>query len=134
MPVRHISPFARSNCSAMLRTAAGPSAIIGMPPASAKRPVTGVLPGLKTSALERRTPAPLLSKVPAMQTPLAWLRRNPGCGPLTCWNVSMIRVWVSAPGWNQPPVQAKSAATPATIAPIRPSRASDAGAISDANA
>ena len=68
MPVRHISPSGRSNWSAMLRTAAGPSFIIGMPPARAKRPVTGTLPFRNTAAVDRRAPAPLLSNVPARQT------------------------------------------------------------------
>ena len=62
----------------------------GWPPASEKRPVTGTRPGANTAALDSRTPWPLLSKLPAMQTPLAWLRRKPGWAPpFTCSNLSM---------------------------------------------
>ena len=40
--------------------------------------------------------------------PLAWLRRKPGWGPLTCSNVSMNRDGVSARGVSHPPVYAKA--------------------------
>ena len=66
----------------MASTAVGPSATWGWPPASEKRPMTGTRPGVNTAALDRRAPWPLLSKLPAMQTPLAWLRRKPGWTPL----------------------------------------------------
>ena len=76
--VRHSWPAGGRKRSAMASTAVGPSATWGWPPASEKRPVTGTRPGANTAALDSRTPWPLLSKLPAMQTPLAWLRRKPG--------------------------------------------------------
>src|SRR6266446_395214 len=80
--------------------------------------MTGTCPGRKTAALERRPPCPLLSKAPAMHTPLAWLRRNPGCTPLTSSKPSITRAWVRRPGESQPATKAKHPTTPKTAAPI----------------
>src|SRR5262245_11836177 len=106
----------------MLRTRCTASASYGLPPARAKRPTTGTRPGRKTTALESRAPPPFDSKTPLAQTPLAWLRRKPGCEPLTCSNVSMKRSGVSARGVSHPPVYANATPTPATIAATSASR------------
>ncbi len=76
----------------------------GLPIAMAKRPTTGTLPSANTAARENFAPAPLLAKVPVAQTPLAWLRRKPGCTPFSAWKRSMMRAWVSSPGVRYPPV------------------------------
>ena len=123
--IRHSWPAGGRKRSAMASTAVGPSATCGWPPASEKRPVTGTRPGVNTAALDSRTPWPLLSKLPAMQTPLAWLRRKPGWAPpFTCSNLSMKRASPRRPGDSQPPTKAKQTAMARTLAPIAASRAS----------
>ena len=73
MPVRQISPSGSAKLTAMLRTASGPSGTAGRPPASAKRPNTGIRPALKICAAEIRLPAPLLSNhSPNMKTLFWW--------------------------------------------------------------
>ena len=117
--VRHSWPAGGRKRSPMASTAVGPSATWGWPPASEKRPVTGTRPGANTAALDSRTPWPLLSKLPAMQTPLAWLRRKPGWAPpFTCSNLSMKRASPRRPGDSQPATKAKQTAMARTLAPI----------------
>jgi hypothetical protein len=62
MAVRHCSPSADLNCSAMLRTGALASAAAGFVPGIAKRPVTGVRTWSNTCAREMRDALPLPSK------------------------------------------------------------------------
>jgi len=62
MAVRHCSPLPDLNSSAMLRTGVLPSAMAGLVPGMAKRPITGVRPGRKTCAREMSEALPLLSK------------------------------------------------------------------------
>ena len=104
------SPLASWNSSARLRTAAGPSGIIGRPPARAKRPITGMRPGANTEAVDSRAPLPLLSNQPVRQTPLAWLRRKPGCSPFTASKRAIICLRSRRPGDSQPAVAANAPA------------------------
>ena len=71
MPVRHSAPSAGMNRSAMLRTVAGLSSCVGMPPARAKRPVNGVRPVANSEAFDNAAPSPLLSNHPVKHKPLA---------------------------------------------------------------
>jgi hypothetical protein len=129
MPVRHCWPPGSLNSRARLRTAFGPSGIIGKPPASAKRPITGTRPDAKTLAVDSRAAAPLPSNQPLRQTPLAWFRRKPGCGPFTASNRSIMRAGSRRPGENHPAVAAKAAAIASTATPIPARRTSAAGRV-----
>src|SRR3984893_15906224 len=93
-----------------------------MPPASAKRPTTGMRARPVPAAFDRDAACPLLSNQPATQTPFAWLRRNPAWVPLTSWKAAIIRSWVSRVGESQPPAQPNAPATLSITAPIAPSR------------
>ena len=62
MPVRHCSPSRCVNIRARLRIGTLVSGADGLPPGIAKRPMTGVLPGANTPALESDAALPLLSK------------------------------------------------------------------------
>src|SRR5229473_2325884 len=91
-------------------------------PASAKRPTTGIRPGLKTAAFDKPAACPLLSNQPVTQTPLAWLRRKPAWVPLASSKAAIIRSWVSRDGDSQPPTPANAPPTLSITAAIAPSR------------
>src|SRR5258708_31269149 len=93
-----------------------------MPPASAKRPTTGIRPGLKTAAFDKPAACPLLSNQPVTQTPLAWLRRKPAWVPFASSKAALLRSCVSRDGDSQPPTPADAPPTLRITAAIPPHR------------
>src|SRR6266403_778910 len=57
-----------------------------------------------------------------MQTPLAWLRRKPGCSPFTFSNLLIIDAGVRVCGVSQPPAYANKPTIPASTVPIAAKR------------